>query len=131
MFTEARKDYIMQQNQGQHRFHAANVTEATDTATTVEALANLASATVPDRSAIANLTATNERLTAHIEKLSKQLSTAMQKSHLLSRQRINKFVYQQRIRPNQMRIDLANHANKSTTAGCTVSKLDQMALTQA
>ena len=29
-----------------------------------------------------------------------------------------------------MRRDLANHANKSTTAGRTVSTLDQMALAQ-
>ena len=72
----------MIQSQGNHRFHATNKTELTneiydDNVNTAEALANLASATASDRSAIANLTSTNERLTAHIEKLSKQLSTAL------------------------------------------------------
>ena len=71
---------MMLQNQGQLRFHAANATGSENhTHTTAEALINLASAIVADRSAIANLTATNERLTGHIEKLSKQLATAMQK----------------------------------------------------
>ena len=31
MFTEAHKDYMMLQNQGQHRFHTTNVTETVDT----------------------------------------------------------------------------------------------------
>ena len=83
MFTEAHKDYMMLQSQGNHRFHAANATEVDhfqeENVNTAEALANLASATASDRSAIANLTSTNERLTAHIEKLSKQLATALQK----------------------------------------------------
>ena len=74
----------MIQSQGNHRFHAANSTELTheihdDNVNTAEELANLASATASDRSAITNLTSTNERLTVHFEKLSMQLSTAQKK----------------------------------------------------
>ena len=81
IFTEAHKDYMMLQSQGNHRFHAANATQEPqdDYANTAEALANLASATASDRAAMANLTSTNEKLTEHIENLSKQLSTALQK----------------------------------------------------
>jgi len=81
MFTEAHRDYMMLQSQGNHQFHAANATHdpQEDYTNTAEALANLASASASDRSAIANLTSTNEKLTAHIERLSKQLSTALQK----------------------------------------------------
>ena len=79
LFTEAHQDYMLMQNQGQHRFHAANATESNlhDEETNL-ALANLASATASDRAAIANLTATNERLTAHIEQLTQQLTLTMQ-----------------------------------------------------
>ena len=46
---------------------------------TTEALANLASTTAADRTALVNLTVTNERLTAHIEQLTQQLATAIGK----------------------------------------------------
>ena len=85
IFTEAHKDYMMMQTQNNHRFHAANVTEDQHDPPpmmdnqTKEALANLASATAADRTALANLTATNERLTAHIELLTQQLTIAIGK----------------------------------------------------
>ena len=75
LFTEAHKDNMMLQTQGSPCFHAANATEFNknvqqEDVNTAEALANLSSATAADRSAIVNLTSTNECLTAYLKKLS-------------------------------------------------------------
>ena len=92
-FIEAQKDYMLLQTQVNHRFHVAHTTEFNDNiqnedVNTVKALANLVSATATDNASIANLTSTNERLTAHIEK---QLSTALQKFQHWKNQRSNTF----------------------------------------
>jgi len=80
IFTEAHKDYMQLQTQNNHRFHAAAAIPVEySTAPNdqhVDALANLAAATASDRMALANLTATNERLSVHIEKLTAQLAAA-------------------------------------------------------
>jgi len=68
------------QTQNNHRFHAAAAIPVEHTTAPndqhVDALANLAAATASDRMALANLTATNERLSVHIEKLTAQLAAA-------------------------------------------------------
>ena len=77
LFTEAHKDYMLFQTQNNHRFHAAaampvqTTTPLNTSEQTADALANLASATASDRMALENLTSTNERLSKHIEELTK------------------------------------------------------------
>ena len=80
-----RRDYMELQTQNNHQFHAANATNTSDEKSpaidkhAAKVFENLAAATAADQNAPANLTVTIERLTAHIEQLTKQLANAVQK----------------------------------------------------
>ena len=96
IFTEAHKDYMMLQNEGQHRFHTANATESEDhTHTTAEALANLVSAIVVDRSAIA-ISHCNQQKTngTYRENCQNNWPQQCKKSLPLNKQLPNKYAYQ-------------------------------------